>query len=95
MTAKMDKAKDEITGGMIFAPLGVGAKLTQALPYFFDEVFMLHAWKDEEGNFQNGFQTQKCSQYEAKDRSGCLSFSEPANLQLIYNKIFNKKEGEK
>ncbi|MCK5604791.1 ATP-binding protein [Candidatus Pacearchaeota archaeon] len=94
-SAKQDRAKDEVTGGMIFAPSAPGTKVAPAMPYLFDLVFALHNWKDEEGNVQSALQTQRCAQYEAKDRSGKLEMVEPADLGAIHTKIVGKPKTTK
>jgi phage nucleotide-binding protein len=93
MSAKQDKIKDEMTGGILFGPSAPGQKIPVALPYFFDEVFALHSWKDAEGKIQRAFQTQGDAQYVAKDRSGALDLAEPPDLGAIYKKIVNQKQG--
>lgn len=87
MSAKMDKQKDEQTGGILYAPSMPGAKLGQALPYFFDQVFCLRVEKDSEGNVSRWLQTQPDYNFCAKDRSGALSAFEPPNLAMIQEKI--------
>ena len=63
MSAKQSKIKDEITGGMFFSASAPGQSIATALPYFFDEVFALHSWKDAEGKVQSAMQTQRDNQY--------------------------------
>jgi hypothetical protein len=87
MAAKQGKTKDEMTGAVMFGPSAPGQKIAEALPYFFDEVFALHNWKDDEGNYKSAFQTRRDAQYEAKDRSGALAPAEPANLGAVRAKI--------
>jgi hypothetical protein len=89
MAAKQGKTKDEITGGVIFGPSAPGQVISQALPYFFDEVFALHRWKDNDGKFHTALQTGRDAQYEAKDRSGALAPAEPADLGAIHVKILS------
>ena len=91
MSAKQERIKDDITGGQFFGPSAPGQKIAQALPYFFDEVFALHVWKDDTGTVQRALQTTRDNQYEAKDRSGALDFIEPADLSLVYKKITTKQ----
>ena len=91
-SAKQDKTKDEITGGFLYAPSAPGTKVSVAMPYLFDLVFALHTWKDDEGKVQSALQTQRCAQYEAKDRSGKLEFTEPADLGAIQSKILTTKK---
>lgn len=91
MSAKQSKIKDEISGGMFFSASAPGQSIATALPYFFDEVFSLHSWKDAEGVIQSAMQTQRDNQYDAKDRSGALDFVEPPNLKSVYDKIMNQQ----
>lgn len=90
MSAKQERVKDDVSGAMYFGPSAPGQKISQQLPYFFDEVFALHVWKDEDGEIKRALQTGRDNQYEAGDRSGALEFIEPADLSVIYNKIMNK-----
>jgi phage nucleotide-binding protein len=94
-SAKQDRVKDEITGGLIYAPSAPGQKVGAAMPYLFDEVFALHSWKDENGEVQRALQTSKDAQYEAKDRSGKLEMIEMPHLGDIYAKIIGKTEEKK
>ena len=87
MSSKQGKVKNEVTGEIMHGPSAPGQKIAEALPYFFDEVFALHNWKDNEGNFQTALQTRRDASYEAKDRSGALTPAEPANLGAIRAKI--------
>ena len=89
MSCKQSKIKDEITGGVLFGPATAGKKLQEALPYFFDEVFAMHSYKDAEGHIHRVLQTQRDAQYDAKDRSGALEFFETPDLSTIKNKILN------
>lgn len=93
-SAKQERIKDEVTGGMLYGCAAPGSKMGAALPYFFDFVFALHSWKDEEGKIQRAFQTQRDNQYEAKARGedNELEFIETASLAHIYNKVTNKGE---
>ena len=90
-SAKQDRLVDSLNGTFVYGPSAPGSKIGPAMPYLFDEVFVLHTIKDDEANIQSMLQTSRCDQYEAKDRSGKLDFNEPADLTAIYNKIFNKK----
>lgn len=95
-SAKQDRIKDEVTGGLIYGCGAPGSKIGAALPYFFDFVFALHSWKDEEGKIQRAFQTQRDAQYEAKARGedNELEFIETASLAHIYDKVTKTKQGE-
>lgn len=90
MSAKQAKNKDEISGAMLYGPYAEGNKLTNDLPYLFDEVFALHNYKNEDGSIQRAFQTQRDNQYDAKDRSGALDFWEEADLGKIQHKILGE-----
>lgn len=87
MSSKMERTKDEITGGMLYGPSMPGAKLGQAIPYLFDEFFVLRVEKDPDGNPTRALQTGPDYQYQAKDRSGALDLFEPPNLGDIAKKI--------
>ena len=87
MSAKMDRVKDEGTGAMLYNPSMPGAKLGQAIPFLFDEVFCLRVERDAEGNQQRMLQTATDYNYVAKDRSGRLDPFEQPNLAAIAAKI--------
>lgn len=89
MSAKMERVKDEQTGAMLYGPSMPGSKLGQGIPYLFDEVFVLRAEKGDDGTVYRTLQTGRDFQFEAKDRSGCLSFYEEASLSAIAKKILN------
>lgn len=91
MSAKMEKQKDEDTGRMLYQPSAPGAKVGQALPYFFDEVFVLRVEKNESGELERMLQTQPDYNYIAKDRSGALDMFEQPSLEHIAAKILNTK----
>lgn len=88
-TAKQGKVKDDASGMIFHGVSAPGEKFAQAISYFFDEVFCLHTMKDADGNTESMLQTQRCTQYDAKDRSGSLNMWETPNLTAIYNKIYN------
>lgn len=90
MSAKMEKQQDQDTGRMLYQPSAPGAKIGQALPYFFDEVFVLRIEKNAEtGELERMLQTQPDFNYQAKDRSGALDYYEAPDLSVISNKILN------
>lgn len=73
MSCKMERQKDEQTGSMIYGPMMPGTKLSQQVPYLFDEVLCLLVHKDDQtGALHRYLKTQKDFYYEAKDRSGAL-----------------------
>ena len=86
MSCKMERIKDE-QGGLVYSPSMPGAKLSQAISYFFDEVFVLRAEKADDGQIYRTLQTQGDYNYVAKDRSGALELYEEPNLGKIAAKI--------
>jgi hypothetical protein len=89
VTAKAEQKQDE-SGLMLYQPSIPGAKVGQALPYFFDEVFALRTLKDADG-LHRWLQTQGDQQWTAKDRSGCLDpEGEKADLGAVIAKITGK-----
>ena len=90
MSAKMEKQKDDESGRMMYQPSAPGAKIGQALPYFFDEVFVIRVEKNQEsGEMERWLQTQPDYNYTAKDRSGGLDTFEKPDLAHIAAKILN------
>lgn len=86
MTAKAEYIKDE-NGVTKWGPMMPGKTLTQGLPYFFDEVFCLAAFRGV-GSEHISLQTRADMTYEAKDRSGKLDFFEYPDLMNVFNKIY-------
>ena len=91
ISSKQDKIKDDVSGQVFFGPSTPGQKTAASLPYFFDLVCAIHTWKHEDGTMKCVLQTQRDNQYEGKDRSGCLDFTEEPNLSAIYAKIMKKE----
>lgn len=89
LTAKMEQAKDEMTGAMMYGPSSPGQKLGPMIPYFFDEVFALRIGKDPNNQLFRYLQTQPDLQYVAKDRSGSLAAMEPPDLTAVFTKILS------
>lgn len=87
MAAKMEYAKDELTGALKYGPSMPGSKLGQQLPYLFDEVFRLGVFKTTKNEQYRALVTQPELQYVAKDRSGKLGSIEQPNLAHIISKI--------
>lgn len=87
MAAKMEKAKDELTGMIMYGPSMPGSKMGPAMPYLFDEVFNLRIMQTTDGTKYRALVTQPDLQYVAKDRSGALANIEPPNLAHIFTKI--------
>lgn len=86
-SAKQEWTKDDVTGITSYGPSTPGNKLSQSLPYFFDEVLCLNIAKTAEGVPFRYLQTQPDAQYNCKDRSGRLDPMEPPNLTHIFNKM--------
>ena len=87
MSSKQDRVKDDTTGAVFFGPSAPGQKIAASLPYFFDLVMCLHTWKDADGVVKTALQTQRDTQYEAKDRSGKLAQLEKTDLAHIKSKV--------
>lgn len=87
MTCKQERKEDD-AGITMFTPMMPGAKLSQQIPYLFDEVWCLRIAKDDEGNTFHFIQATRDMQYEAKDRSGKLTDCEPPSLKKLHDKIY-------
>ena len=86
-SAKEEGTKDGLTGAIKYGPMMPGNKLPAQVPYFFDEVFQLFVYKDDEGKDLRALRTARDAQFEAKDRSGKLDAWEPADLNHVFKKI--------
>lgn len=94
MTAKIDNNKEELTGIVKYFPAMPGTKLTQKLPYLYDEVWFLGIKTDPATNQSWRYiQTGPDFQVIAKDRSGKLSFMEPVDLGQLINKMVLPQQG--
>jgi len=79
-------------GSMLYGPSMPSKKLTENMPYFFDECFALRVITNEDGNVERWLQTNNNGTHLAKDRSGTLDLFEKVEgptLQRIRNKILN------
>jgi hypothetical protein len=90
MTSKVEKGLTE-KGEMRWTASMPGKKLTADLPYFFDEVLVVHLHRNTDGTTTNAFQCHDDGVWHAKDRSGRLSMWEPYDLAAILAKIANKE----
>lgn len=85
-SAKVEKSQDEM-GNILFYPSLPGNKMTQSLPYFFDEVLALRVERDSEGKVCRALQCVPDGVWLAKDRSSRLEMWEEADLGKIFKKI--------
>lgn len=93
-SAKAERQKDEATGRVSSVLSMPGAKLGNAIPYLFDEVFHLFVAQNKEtGEAERWLQTVGDQRADAKDRSGKLDQYEPADLSHIVAKIRHTQEG--
>lgn len=81
--AKLEKVKDETTGGLLYGPSMPGARLGQAIPYLTDLVFAIRVEKAEDGSIQRYLQCQPDYNYQAKDRSGKLPLFFPPDMRKV------------
>jgi phage nucleotide-binding protein len=90
-SAKLAKVKDDATGRITYGISMPGAKLGDAVPYLFDEVFRLVCVDevDPDGNRVpvRYLQTSGDARSIAKDRSGALDPLEPADLGAVVAKM--------
>ena len=92
-SAKIEKSTTD-ADALLYCPSMPGKSLTQALPYFFDEVLALRLIQDDEGNVRRVLQCHGDLTYQAKDRSGRLAAYEPADLGAIIAKIAGERNGD-
>lgn len=85
-SAKQEKVADEM-GKIAYGCAMPGSKLSQGLPFYFDEVFALRIERDADNAVQRALMCQPDGAYTAKDRSGKLSAWESPDLGLIIKKI--------
>ena len=92
IAAKEGKVSDSFTGSISYGPMMTGQKLSQHVPYFFDEVFRLFIYTDIQTS-QSWRVLRTCGDQQsiAKDRSGVLAELEEPNLTNIFNKILKGK----
>ncbi len=89
MISKMDFVKDEVSGITRLAPKMPSASLSNALDYFFDEVYRLAIGTDTEGKTVRFLQTSVDIQHHAKSRGG-LDPVEIPNLSHVIRKLNQK-----
>jgi hypothetical protein len=89
-SAKEERIVDGVTNMQTFSPLFPGQKLAQHVPYFFDEIFQLCVYQDNDTKKPlRTLRTRLHPQYVAGDRSGKLNEWEPPNLTTVFDKILN------
>ena len=86
MTAKQERVQSD-SGRLLFGPSMPGQKLSQQLPYIFDEVLALRSETNENNENIRFIQTFSDSSWCSKDRSGKLDAYEDADLGKILTKI--------
>lgn len=64
-----------------------GKALVNEMPYFFDAVFYYGIARDQENKPVRYLLTQPQPNYDAKDRSGALSVTEPPDLIHVFRKM--------
>ena len=84
--------KDE--SGRRFITVDLIVKISNQVTQFFDEVFYLAVVEDN-GVITRSLITGKTEKLNCKDRSGKLAFKEPADLNVVVNKIKQVKEVNK
>jgi phage nucleotide-binding protein len=92
-SAKLSTTKDEATGRISYGIGMPGAKLGEAIPYLFDEVFRLVVVDEDDGSggkIANRYLlTSTDGRSVAKDRSGRLDKLEVADLGAVIEKIMS------
>jgi hypothetical protein len=90
MSCKAERIQTE-SGALLWAPSMPGNKLSQQIPYFFDEVAFLRVHRDDEtGEIKRWLQCHPCPTYSAKDRSGALEMYEAPSLENLKLKILGE-----
>ena len=89
-SAKIERTQDE-TGKLLWSPSMPGNKLSQQIPYLFDEVFCLRVERGADGEIERALQTGPDQSYVAKDRSGMLDFWMQPDLADVITKITGVK----
>jgi len=89
--AKLNATKDEASGRVSYGIGMPGAKLGEAIPYLFDEVFRMVVIDEDDGKggkvSSRYLMTATDGKSVAKDRSGRLDPWEPADLGAVVAKI--------
>ena len=93
MIAKQERVQDD-DGRLLYGASFPGRKLTQDVPYYFDEVLALRAEEDTDAAgaivVRRFLQAQPDGRYLAKDRSGALEMFEAPSLSHIAEMILGE-----
>lgn len=84
-TAKQERTQTD--NGLFYGPMFPGNRLSQNVPYLFDEVFAARIGISEDGSQYRYLLTQPDGLYSAKDRSGALPDVAPMDLEKIFKRI--------
>lgn len=84
-TALRAVEKDDV--GRRYFGIDMNGKISIQIEALLDELFCLEVIQNEDGEKKRVLITNKTDQYSAKDRSGKLSNYEPADLEVVFNKI--------
>ena len=91
MTAKQERVQSD-SGRLLFGPSMPGQKLSQQLPYVFDELLAMRSETNENNENIRFIQTFSDSSWCCKDRSGKLDAYEDADLGKILTKIGGERK---
>ena len=91
MTAKQERVQSD-SGRLLFGPSMPGQKLSQQLPYVFDELLAMRSETNENNENIRFIQTFSDSCWCCKDRSGKLDAYEDADLGKILTKIGGERK---
>ena len=89
---KQERIKDEMTGGMIYAPMIAGKAVAPMLPFLSGEVYHMESWTNPEtGTAYEVVRTKRdpIGQYEAGSRCGKLTDIEFADFTQIFQKMLS------
>ena len=85
MTAKLDR---DTSGAETFMAPGLpGKKLTSDVPHYFDFIFPLRTFQDDEGTIRRALQTQPADGYVAKSRVPFADVYIPPSLSHLHDTI--------
>jgi hypothetical protein len=92
MTCKMERDTSSVDA---FITPGLPGKMLQKdVPHFFDFVFPIRTFTDDEGHVRRALQTQPVEGYVAKSRADGLGTFIEANLTTLFNSIIKENGHE-